>query len=178
MWFWEILPNGVFQNFISADNNIFKVGNKVTSIASIDAFIIISGHIFMHLSSRVMSLLEYLWNSGFTINRKKLHHVFSWKLERLSIYFSQFLWVAASENSSANKNIKTCLKSTTKKNVRTVSVNVIRVYFDYLGTDFNICNGVWFYGNFRVTEVRFNSSTFSQLYLCSVKLIFFYCQAF
>ena len=47
--FWEIILNSVFQNFISTDKNIFKVGNKVFSIASIDVFITLAGHIFKHL---------------------------------------------------------------------------------------------------------------------------------
>ena len=35
-----VILDDVFQNFISTDTIIFKVGNKVTSICSIDAFII------------------------------------------------------------------------------------------------------------------------------------------
>ena len=37
--FWEIILDGVFQNFFSTDKSIFKVSNKVTSIASIDALV-------------------------------------------------------------------------------------------------------------------------------------------
>ena len=57
---WETILNGVFQKFVSTDKNIFEVGKNVTSIASIDAFTKISGNIFMRLSWRVRSLLEYL----------------------------------------------------------------------------------------------------------------------
>ena len=55
---WKLLSFGklfwmVFQNFISTDTVIFKVGNKVASIASIDAFIIISYQDIMRVPWRV-----------------------------------------------------------------------------------------------------------------------------
>ena len=45
----------------------------------------------------------------------------SWKFERLSSYFSKFLWVVASENSPVNKN----MFKVDRKDGGTVLVNVI-----------------------------------------------------
>ena len=47
----------------------------------------------------------------------------------------------ASENSTENKNI---FKVDDKKDLRTVSVDVIRVSFDQLGTYFYMCDGIYF----------------------------------
>ena len=71
----------------------FNVSNKVSSIASTDAFIIATGDIFMHFFWRVKSLLEYLFVTLkiFTINRtencsttKELRRILPWKFKRLS----------------------------------------------------------------------------------------------
>ena len=94
---WEIILDGVFQNVISADKNIFKVGNKGTSVTSVDAFLIISRHIFMNLSCReIFAGISFRSSSGFYYEQKGTH---------LSSYFLQFLWAVASENSPANKNM-------------------------------------------------------------------------
>ena len=106
---WESILNDVFQNFISIEKNIFKVGNKVTSIAPANTFILISGHDFMNCSCTYLIVrlcgISFRKVQVFTINRKELCHIFPWKFERLSNYFSQFLGVFASENSPANKNM-------------------------------------------------------------------------
>ena len=39
--FLKVILDGVFQNFMSTEKNILNVGNNVTSIASIDACIIV-----------------------------------------------------------------------------------------------------------------------------------------
>ena len=49
--------------------------------------------------------------------------------------------MVASENRPANKNM---FKVDDRKDAGTVSVNVIRDSFDYLGTYFYICGGVRF----------------------------------
>ena len=46
--FLKVILDGVFQNLMSTEKNIFNVSNNVTSIASIDACIIISEYIFVH----------------------------------------------------------------------------------------------------------------------------------
>ena len=51
--------NSAFHNFISTDKIFFKVYNKVTSMASIDASSIISGDDFMNFLE--FFLLEYLF---------------------------------------------------------------------------------------------------------------------
>ena len=81
--------DGVFQNVISTVKKCFQhYSNKVTSIASIDAFVIISRDVFMHFTWRVKSVLEYLFVKFqvFTINRtdtcstiKKLRHIIVYK---------------------------------------------------------------------------------------------------
>ena len=45
--FIKVIPDAAFQKLISTDKRIFNVSNKVTSIASIDVFIIISGDTFL-----------------------------------------------------------------------------------------------------------------------------------
>ena len=71
----------------------FNVSHRVTSIASIDAFIIIWRHVFMYLTWRVRSLLEYIFVKFqvFAIIRtencstiKELRHILPWKFECLS----------------------------------------------------------------------------------------------
>ena len=88
--FWEIILDGVFQNFISTDTFIFKIGNKVTIIASINAFIIISGYYALALKSEILTGIPFHKFQVFTINRKEFRHVFPWKFERLISYFLHF----------------------------------------------------------------------------------------
>ena len=88
--FWEIILDGVFQNFISTDTFIFKIGNKVTIIASIDAFIIISGYYALALKSEILTGIPFRKFQVFSINRKEFRHVFPWKFERLIGYFLHF----------------------------------------------------------------------------------------
>ena len=72
----KVLLGGVFQKFISADKKIFSVSNKITSIVSIDAFIVISGDIFhaLDLKSEIFAGISFRKVSGFWYkqNRKLL----------------------------------------------------------------------------------------------------------
>ena len=43
----KVILDGVFQNFMSTDKSIFNITNNLTSITSIDPFIIISLYIFV-----------------------------------------------------------------------------------------------------------------------------------
>ena len=45
--FIKVIPDAALQKLISTDERIFNVSNKVTSIASIYVFIIISGDTFL-----------------------------------------------------------------------------------------------------------------------------------
>ena len=100
--FWEIIIDVVFQSFISTDTFIFKVGNKSTIIASVDVFIIISGHYALALTSEIFAGISFTKIKVFTINRKELRPVVPWKFERLISYFSRFSDWVASENIPAN----------------------------------------------------------------------------
>ena len=91
--FLKVILDGVFQKFISTDKKNFNVSNKVPSIPSIDAFIIISEEDnFMHLTWRVRSLLQQLFLKFrvFVINRtencstiKGMLHILPWNFECL-----------------------------------------------------------------------------------------------
>ena len=91
---------------------MFKIGDKVNSIASIDAFIIISGHISMYLTWKVRSWLEYPFVKFqvFTISRtgnwstlKQLRHIFPWKFKRLGMLFYTITLSGCFENTPKNK---------------------------------------------------------------------------
>ena len=72
----KVLLDGVFQKFISADKKFFSVSNKITSIVSIDAFIVTSGDIFHALDSKseIFAGISFRKVSGFWYkqNRKLL----------------------------------------------------------------------------------------------------------
>ena len=90
--FLKVILDGI-QKFISTDKKNFNVSNKVPSISSIDAFIIIpEENIFMHLTWRVRSLLQQLFLKFqvFGINRtencstiKGMLHILPWNFECL-----------------------------------------------------------------------------------------------
>ena len=71
-----MILDGVFEKFISTNKIIFKVGKKVTSIVSVDAFIIITGHYALALKSEVYAGISFRKVKAFTINRRELCHIF------------------------------------------------------------------------------------------------------
>ena len=117
----KVILDGVFQKFITADETIFNVSNKIISIAWIDAFIVI-WEIFFNLTWRVRSLLGYLFVKlqVFAISRTENYYkgtpaYIALKIRMLKwSYFSQFLRVVAFENTQAKKKKKTCSKLKTK----------------------------------------------------------------
>ena len=124
-----------------------QVGNKVTSIASIDAFITISYQDIMHLTWRVRSLLEYLFvMSGFYYKQKETSPYIPLKIRT-------FEWLLLKIAQQTNM-----FKVDHKKYARTVSANVVRVSFDYLGTCFYICDGVCFQFNWQCQSLFLISS--------------------
>ena len=106
----KVILDGVFQKFITADETIFNVSNKIISIAWIDAFIVI-WEIFFNLTWRVRSLLGYLFVKlqVFAISRTENYYkgtpaYIALKIRMLKwSYFSQFLRVVAFENTQAKK---------------------------------------------------------------------------
>ena len=90
-----------------------KVCYKITSIASIYAFIVIAGNIFMHLTWRVRCFLEYFFEKFQDFCYRQNRQLFFYKgtvsyntlktQVLKEIYFSQFLRVVAFGNTSANK---------------------------------------------------------------------------
>ena len=74
--FLKVILYGVFEKFITADKEIFSVSNKIISITSTDAFIVISGDIFLvlDLKSEAFSGISFRKVSGFCykLNRKLL----------------------------------------------------------------------------------------------------------
>ena len=66
----------VFQKFITVGTKIFNVSYKISSIASIDAFIVISGDIFhaLDLKSKIFAGISFVKFQVFAINREENYY--------------------------------------------------------------------------------------------------------
>ena len=125
----------------------FNVSNKITSIASIDGFIVISGDVFyaFHLNSEIFAGISFCKVSGFAISRtenyqKRTAPYITLKIRMFNFKqsnFSQFVSVVPFENTQA----KTCLELTTKKTLELLQFMLFGCLLISLENFLEVCDG-------------------------------------